>query len=85
MLTMTIKVWVIDKAQDVARKYDTYLNITSRDDNGVICEDKNGCYTVEVVEVVSETEKAMQIKVATGAVVGSYKGWTMWVPKSQIV
>ena len=29
-------------------------------------------------------EKAVQAVLRTGDVVGSYKGWKLWIPKSQI-
>jgi len=44
----------------------------------------DGYMTVYVEEELKETEKAIQVRLSTGDCVGSYKGWTLWIPKSQI-
>lgn len=36
------------------------------------------------MEVLSESEKAIQVILGTGDIVGSYKGWKTWLPKSVI-
>ena len=86
MTEMKIKTWIIDKAQDDARRYNIFFDVTRRtndDINQRLVED--GCYYMKVEEVLKETEKALQIKLSSGDVIGSYKGWTLWVPKSQIM
>lgn len=35
-------------------------------------------------EIISESEKAIQVTLGSGNVVGSVKGWKLWIPKSQI-
>ena len=45
---------------------------------------KDECVFVVAEEVLNESEKAIKVRLATGEVVGSYKGWVAWVPKSVI-
>lgn len=44
----------------------------------------DGYKLVRVQEVLKETEKAVQVVLSTGNVVGSIKGWRTWIPKSVI-
>ena len=83
MKELKVKAWVIDKAQETARKYNCYIDYARRNENGTRVEE-NGYIYVLVEESLAETEKAVQVKLSTGKVVGSFKGWTMWIPKSQI-
>ena len=78
-----VKEWFIDKAQDMARRYNTYIDVYNRDENGTV-EAKDGYLTVQVLEVLKETEKAIQAVLSTGEIVGSVKGWKTWIPKSLI-
>ena len=78
-----VKEWFINKAQDTARRYNTYIDVYSRDENGTV-EAKDGYLTVQVLEVLKETEKAIQAVLSTGEIVGSVKGWKTWIPKSVI-
>ena len=78
-----VKEWIIDKAQETAGAYNCYIDY-KRDDEGLrLVED--GFLTVYVEEVLKETEKAVQVRLATGSVVGSCKGWRVWIPKSQMI
>lgn len=86
MAEMKIKTWIIDKAQDEARRYNIFFDVTRRTEDAFripLVEDE--CYFMKIDEVLKETEKAIQIKISSGDVVGSYDGWTLWVPKSQIM
>ena len=84
-MEMKIKTWVIDREQKTARQYDAYIDYTRRTEDIAktpLIED--GCYYVRINEILQETEKAIKVNLSTGAVVGSYKGWKCWIPKSQI-
>ena len=79
-----VKQYVINKAEETSRRYNTWIDIYSRDDKGsVVIED--GYVTVMVQEVISESEKAVQVILSTGDIVGSTKGWKTWIPKSAIM
>jgi len=79
-----IKEWFYDKTQAIARGYNVYIDVESRGEFGEVKADENGYITVLVDEVIAESEKAVQVKLASGGVVGSYKGWKTWIPKSVI-
>ena len=82
MTEIKVKAWVIDKAEAEAKRYNTWIDIYSRDEDGTkIAID--GYYTVRG-EIIKETEKAINVRLSTGDIVGSKKGWTIWMPKSQI-
>lgn len=83
MEAMIVKTWVIDKAQQTATRYNTFIDFAERDEIGKRIE-RNGYVKVIVEERLAETEKAIQVRLSTGSVVGSCKGWTVWIPKSQI-
>ena len=83
MEIMNVKAWVIDKAQQTATRYNCFIDYAERDEMGKRVE-RNGFIKVIVEEKLAETEKAIQVRLSTGAVVGSCKGWTVWIPKSQI-
>lgn len=78
-----VKRWVIDKAQDTARRYNTYIDFTRRDET-LGCPIEEDGYVYVCGEIISETEKAVQAQLETGSVIGSIKGWKVWIPKSQI-
>ena len=86
MKELKVKSWVIDKAAAEAKRFNTWIDFTRRTDDAArrpLIED--GCVYVLAEEVLSETEKAVRVKLSTGGVVGSTKGWTLWIPKSQIL
>ena len=78
-----VRDWFIDKTQITAKKYNTFIDVYSRNEDGVIISE-DGYYTVKIMEVLSESEKAIQVVLGTGDIVGSYKGWKTWLPKSVI-
>lgn len=75
MTELKVKGWVIDKAQDTAQRYNVFIDTKPVDDEYVI---------VKVEEILKESEKAVQVRLSSGDIVGSVKGWEMWIPKSQI-
>jgi len=79
-----VKRWVIDKAQETASRYNTYIDFTRRDET-LGCPIEDDGYVYVCGEVISETDKAIQAKLESGQVLGSCKGWKVWIPKSQIV
>lgn len=82
MKEMMVKEWLLDKTQDTAKRYNCFINF-KRDENGMrLVED--GYVTVYVEEEISESEKAAQVKLSTGEVLGSANGWKTWIPKSAI-
>lgn len=78
-----VRDWFIDNTQIIAKKYNTFIDVYSRNEDGVIISE-DGYYTVKIMEVLSESEKAIQVVLGTGDIVGSYKGWKIWIPKSVI-
>lgn len=81
-MIIEMKRWIYDKISEDAKRYNTFIDV----------EHVNGYYadtekdTVKAIgEILKETEKAIQVKFSTGSVVGSYKGWTAWLPKSQLI
>lgn len=85
MKELKVKEWVIDKAQDVAGGYDIWIDYARRrDDITKLPVVEDGYVYVKVLDVLKETEKAIQVHLASGEVVGSMNGWKMWIPKSQI-
>lgn len=80
---ISVKSWVINKAQQDASRYNCFFTYAERDENGAAITD--GEYTKVVIEeVIAETEKAVQVRLQTGDVIGSSNGWKLWIPKSQI-
>lgn len=79
-----VKDWFIEKTEQTSKRYNTWIDIYSRDEMGKSISDENGYLTVCVDEIISETEKAVQVVLHTGDVVGSGKGWKTWIPKSVI-
>ena len=82
MTTMKVKEWVIDKAQQTAKSYNCFIDMERGEDGTPKRED--GFVTVYAEEKIAESEKAVQVRLRTGDVVGSVKGWKLWIPKSQI-
>lgn len=82
MKAIKVKEWVIDKAQQTASSYNCFIDY-EREANGV-AKRENGYITVYAEETISESEKAVQVRLRTGDVVGSANGWKLWIPKSQI-
>ena len=78
---MTIKEWLYRKINDQALDYQMMIDVFNRDENGMIPNDE---VKVLVEEVLAESEKAIKVRLATGEVDGSYKGWVCWIAKSCI-
>ena len=79
---MKIKEWFFDKTDAIAKSYNTFIDFARNEDG--MRKVENGYMTVVVEEVFAESDKAIQVRLASGAVVGSYKGWKTWIPKSVI-
>ena len=82
MTRLRIKEWFYEKTQNVAQRYNTFID-TERDENGCT-KVEDGFVTVHVLEILTESEKAIQVILDTGSVVGSVKGWKTWIPKSVV-
>lgn len=83
MKELKVKRWIIDKAQETAGRYNTYIDFARRTDDGrPLVED--GFVYVIAEEILGESEKAINVRLSSGAVLGSFKGWNVWIPKSQI-
>lgn len=79
-----VKEWFFDKTQETAGRYNTYIDVYSRDENGYIKADENGYITVKADDILNESEKAIQVLLSSGEMVGTCKGWKTWIPKSLI-
>ena len=82
MKELNIKEWFYNKTEETANRYNTFIDVARNEDGTIKIE--NGCTTVYAQEVLSESEKAIQVVLSTGSVIGSYKGWKTWIPKSVI-
>lgn len=80
---LTVREWIIDKAQREARAYNMFIDF-ERNENGMR-NVVDGCIKAYAEEVLAETEKALKVRLQTGDVVGNTNGWTMWIPKSQMM
>ena len=88
MKELMVKEWMFNKVNDEAQAYNTlidvkYIEEMSDDDYDMIYRE-DGYVTVYVEEELRETEKAVYVKLSTGAIDGSFKGWKCWLPKSVI-
>lgn len=81
-MTLKIKEWFLNKTQETATRYNTFIDFERNEEERMLVVD--GYATVFVEEKISETEKAVQVVLHTGDVLGSYKGWKTWIPKSVI-
>ena len=72
--------WLFNKVNRESSNYHIYLDF-DRDENGYM-EVVYGCVFAHVEEVLTESEKAIKVRLASGECVGSSKGWTTWLPKS---
>ena len=81
-----VKEWFIDKEQDKASRYNIFIDYARRTDD--VCRQpvrEDGCVYVLADEILGESEKALHITLASGEVLGSTKGWTLWIPKSVVM
>ena len=72
--SIKIKEWFYDKQQATAGRYNCYIDKRDSEEG----------YVEVSAEQLKESEKAIQVRLETGSVVGSFKGWTCWIPKSVI-
>ena len=72
--SIKIKEWFYDKQQATAGRYNCYIDKRDLEEG----------YVEVSAEQLKESEKAIQVRLETGSVVGSFKGWTCWIPKSVI-
>lgn len=79
---LAVKEWFFNKEQDKATHYNVFMDF-ERNENSTI-KVADGYVFAKIEEVIKETEKAIQVKISSGDVIGSYKGWTCWIPKSLI-
>lgn len=86
MKELKVKEWIIDKAQATASGYNVYIDYARRDEeHGTPIVEDGYVYVLLDEPILEETEKAIKVRLTSGLVVGSYKGWTLWIPKSQIM
>lgn len=71
---------VLQKTDDVAKSYNTFIDFERNDDDMMNVVD--GFVTLYAREMLAENEKAIKVCLESGAVVGNCKGWTTWIPKS---
>lgn len=86
---MKIKYWVYDKINTEADKYNRGIDANYNREPGTTVkqtQDENGFVEVYPIEVLKETEKAINVKLAaTSFNKGmSATSWMAWIPKSQI-
>lgn len=84
-MEIKVKEWIIDKAQETATRYNCFIDYTRRNETLGNPVREDGCVFVLADEVISETEKAIQVRLHTGDIVGSSNGWKLWIPKSQMM
>lgn len=86
MNEMKIKTWFVEKQEAIAQNYNIFFTYTRRTQD--VCRKpviEDDCYFLEIEEILAESEKAVRVKISSGDVVGSFKGWTTWIPKSVIL
>jgi hypothetical protein len=81
-MEIKVKKWFYEKTDAVAKTYNVYIDF-ERDDDGMM-KVVNDTVTLYTREIIAESEKAVKVCLESGAVVGSVKGWTTWIPKSVI-
>nr|DAH67889.1 MAG TPA: hypothetical protein [Caudoviricetes sp.] len=77
---LAVKEWFFNKEQEKAGRYNVFMDF-KRTEAG-IAEIVDDYIFLKIEKVIKETEKAIQVKISSGDVIGSYKGWTCWIPKS---
>ena len=80
---MLLKTWFQEKQYNIAKCYQIFIDTYNRRPDDMIdweAEYQDVC----VDKKISETEKAVQVVLRSGMIVGSSKGWKCWIPKSCI-
>jgi hypothetical protein len=84
MTKLTAKRWIIDQKRDEMRKY--HLDLCFEYANNYYADVENDTVTIRVVEIVKESEKAMQVKAECETTEQRFhEPFILWIPKSQIV
>lgn len=83
MIEINVKEWFFEKTDKVAKSYNTFIDFARNDDGTINVVD--GYVTLFTRELLEESEKAIKVCLESGSIVGSYKGWTTWIPKSVCV
>jgi len=86
---MKIKFWVWDKMNNEADRYGRSINANIDREPGTTVkatQDADGFVKVYPVEVIKETAKAINVKLAATALNKGMSAttWTAWIPKSQM-
>lgn len=81
---LRVKEWFEEKEQQKAKGYNIWFNVTYKKVNGIEMIDNTDGYITLDVTILAESEKAVKVHIESGHIVGSYKGWTTWIPKSCI-
>ena len=81
-----IKKWFLDNIQETATRYNIFIDVEdeSRTENGIEADAEGYVTVIAENNVLAETEKAIKLCLCSGNVIGSYKGWKTWIPKSLI-
>ena len=66
-MTMYIKEWFYEKEEEKAMRYNMFLDVTERNENGTI-KVTDGFVAAKVEEVLQESEKAIKVRISTGVV-----------------
>ncbi len=84
-MTITVKRWLAEQKREEMAKYNLAPTFVYHNDFWVNIEDDT--VTMNVVEVLKETEKAVQLAMdcETRAGMNGHEPFTMWFPKSQII
>lgn len=82
MKIFKIKEWLFDKINNEAKGYHMLLDGEYHDESGNRVLDHT---SIHVIEVLSETEKALRVKLECTTFGGHYHSYTTWLPKSQII
>lgn len=84
-MKVTVKRWVADQKREEMAKY--HLDGCFEYVDGYYADTKNDTVTFMAVEVLKETEKAIQIALECETLIGmnGHEPYKAWFPKSQIV
>lgn len=84
--TMRVKEWLVNRIDEEARGYNRMIDINKdREFGAPAIADEDGCLTIYVEEIESESEKAYKCKLGAETMNGAVTTWSAWIAKSQIV
>lgn len=87
-MKMTVTRWIADQKNAEMKRYNYFADIEyMKDEQGaeLYADMENDTVTYADVEIIKESEKAVQVAVSCGAVDGKIGTFKTWLPKSQIV